>query len=102
MLRFKDKVSDENTSLCLKVIRYLFLWNVKSYDNKSYNILREEVYEEKFCYSLRCFKLRQRYQLSELNKNDYFVVRIYIYIYIYMRFYIINIIIGDFVRNERN
>ena len=49
----KDKVYDESTSLCLKVIKYLFLWNVKFYDNKSYNILQEEVYEEKFCYSLR-------------------------------------------------
>ena len=25
LLYFKDKVSDESTSLCLKVIRYLFL-----------------------------------------------------------------------------
>ena len=40
----KDKVSDESTSL-----------NVKFYDYESYNILREEVYEEKFYYSLRCF-----------------------------------------------
>ena len=55
MLRFKDKASNESTSLCLKVIEYLFLWNVKFYDNESYNILREEVYEEKFCYSLRFF-----------------------------------------------
>ena len=55
MLRFKDKASDESTSLCLKVIKYLFLWNVKFYDNESYNILQEEVYEEKFCYSLRFF-----------------------------------------------
>ena len=31
------------------------LWNVKFYDYESYNIIREEVYEEKFCYSLRCF-----------------------------------------------
>ena len=51
----KDKVVDESISLCLKVIRYLFLWNVKFYDYESYNILREEVYEEKFCYSLRRF-----------------------------------------------
>ena len=68
MLCFKDKESNENvlvfckseasnesTSLYLKVIRYLFLWNIKSYDNESYNILREEVSEEKFCYSLRFF-----------------------------------------------
>ena len=55
LLCYKDKLSDENTSLCLKVIRYLFLWNVKFYDYESYNILREEVYEEKFCYSLRFF-----------------------------------------------
>ena len=55
LLLFEDKASDESTSLCLKVIRYLFLWNVKFYDNESYNILREEVYEEKFCYSLRFF-----------------------------------------------
>ena len=52
---YKDKAFDESTSLCLKVIRYLFLWNVKFYDYKSYNILWEEVNEEKFCYSLRCF-----------------------------------------------
>ena len=32
-----------------------FLWNVKFYDYESYNILQEEVYEEKLCYSLRCF-----------------------------------------------
>ena len=31
------------------------LWNVKFYNYESYNILREEVYEEKFYYSLRCF-----------------------------------------------
>ena len=31
------------------------LWNVKFYDYESYNILREEVYEEKFCYFLRYF-----------------------------------------------
>ena len=55
LLCFKGKASDESTSLCLKVIRYLFLWNVKFYDYESYNILREEVYEEKFCYSLRRF-----------------------------------------------
>ena len=55
MLCFKGKASDESTSLCLKVIGYLFLINVKFYDNESYNILREEVYEEKFCYSLRFF-----------------------------------------------
>ena len=51
----KSKASNESTSLYLKVIRYLFLWNIKSYDNESYNILREEVYEEKFCYSIRFF-----------------------------------------------
>ena len=51
----KDKAIDESTSLCLKVIRYLFLWNVKFYDNESYNTLREKVYEEKFCYFLRFF-----------------------------------------------
>ena len=51
----KSEASDESTSLYLEVIRYLFLWNVKFYDNESYNILREEVYEEKFCYSLRFF-----------------------------------------------
>ena len=31
------------------------LWDVKFYDYESYNILREEVYEEKICYSLICF-----------------------------------------------
>ena len=31
------------------------LWNVKFYDYESYNNLREEVYEENFCYSLKCF-----------------------------------------------
>ena len=56
------------------------LWNVKFYDYEIYNILREEVYKEKFCYSLRFFLLRQCYQLSDLNKNDYFVVRIYMYV----------------------
>ena len=30
------------------------LWNIKFYDYESYNILREEIYEEKFSYSLRC------------------------------------------------
>ena len=51
----KDKAADESTSLCLKVIRYQFLWNVKFYDYESYNILWEKVYEETFCYFLRCF-----------------------------------------------
>ena len=55
LLFYKDKASDESISLCLKVIRYLFLWNVKFYDYKSYNILWEEVYKEKFSYSARCF-----------------------------------------------
>ena len=50
LLCYKDKVSDESTSLCLKVIRYLFLWNVKFYDHESYSILWEEVYKEKFSY----------------------------------------------------
>ena len=50
LLCYKDKLSDENTSLCLKVIRYLFLWNVKFYDHESYSILWEEVYKEKFSY----------------------------------------------------
>ena len=31
------------------------LWSVKFYDYESYNIIREEVYEEKLCYSLRFF-----------------------------------------------
>ena len=51
----KDKAADESTSLCLKVIKYLFLWNVKFYDYESYNILWEEVYKEKFSYLARCF-----------------------------------------------
>ena len=50
LLCYKDKVSDKSTSLCLKVIRYLFLWNVKFYDYESYSILWEEVYKEKFSY----------------------------------------------------
>ena len=50
LLCYKDKVSEESTSLCLKVIRYLFLWNVKFYDHESYSILWEEVYKEKFSY----------------------------------------------------
>ena len=50
LLCYKDKVSDESTSLCLKVIRYLFLWNVKFYDHESYSIRWEEVYKEKFSY----------------------------------------------------
>ena len=50
LLCYKDKISDESTSLCLKVIRYLFLWNVKFYDHESYSILWEEVYKEKFSY----------------------------------------------------
>ena len=55
LLCYKDKVSDESTSLCLKVIRYLFLWNVKFYYHESYSILWEEVYKEKFSYQSRCF-----------------------------------------------
>ena len=50
LLCYKDKVSNESTSLCLKVIRYLFLWNVKFYDHESYSILLEEIYKEKFSY----------------------------------------------------
>ena len=50
LLYYKDKSSDESTSLCLKVIRYLFLWNVKFYDHERYSILWEEVYKEKFFY----------------------------------------------------
>ena len=50
LLCYKDKVSNESTSLCLKVIRYLFLWNVKFYDHESYSILWEEIYKEKFSY----------------------------------------------------
>ena len=58
MLRFKDKASNESTSLCLKVIKYMFLWNVKFYDNESYNILREEVYEEKFYLFFKIFLVK--------------------------------------------
>ena len=50
LLCYKSKVSDKSTSLCLKVIRYPFLWNVKFYDHESYSILWEEVYKEKFSY----------------------------------------------------
>ena len=50
LLYYKDKVSDESTSLYLKVLRYLFLWNVKFYDHESYSILWEEVYKERFSY----------------------------------------------------
>ena len=50
--------------------------------------------------------LRWSYQLSDLSQNDYFAMRIYIYIYIYIYvciwFQAINIVFGDFVRNERN
>ena len=31
-----------------------YLWNVKFYNCKNYNILREEVYKEKSSYSSRC------------------------------------------------
>ena len=50
LLYYKDKASNESTSLCLKVIRYLFLWNVKFYDHERYSILWEEVYKEKCSY----------------------------------------------------
>ena len=50
LLYYNDKTSDENISLRLKVIRYLFLWNVKFYDHERYNILWKEVYKEKFSY----------------------------------------------------
>ena len=50
LLYYNDKTSDENISLRLKVIRYLFLWNVKFYDHERYSILWEEVYKEKFSY----------------------------------------------------
>ena len=38
-----------------KLLDIYSLWNVKFYDYESYNILRGEVYEEKFCYSLIYF-----------------------------------------------
>ena len=50
LLYYNDKASDENTSLRLKVIRYLFLWNVKFYDHERYSILWKEVYKENFSY----------------------------------------------------
>ena len=50
LLCYKYKVSDESASLYLKVIRYLFLWNVKFYDHERYSILWKEVYKEKFSY----------------------------------------------------
>ena len=50
LLYYNDKTSDENISLRLKVIRYLFLWNVKFYDHERYSILWKEVYKEKFSY----------------------------------------------------
>ena len=50
LLYYKDTASDESTNLRLKVIRYLFLWNVKFYDHERYRILWEEVYTEKFSY----------------------------------------------------
>ena len=50
LLCYKSKVSDKSTSLCLKVIRYLFLWNVKFYDHERYSILWKEVYKENFSY----------------------------------------------------
>ena len=50
LLYYDDKASDENTSLRLEIIRYLFLWNVKFYDHERYSILWKEVYKEKFSY----------------------------------------------------
>ena len=57
LLCFKDKESDEKVLVFCKdkVFDKSTSLNVKFYDYESYNILREEVYEEKFCYSLRCF-----------------------------------------------
>ena len=67
LLCYKDKVSDESTSLCLKVIRYLFLWNVKFYDHESYSILWEEAYKEKFLISQDVSSLIQSCRLSNLS-----------------------------------
>ena len=44
LLYYKDTTFDESTNLRLKVIIYLFLWNVKFYDHERYRILWEEVY----------------------------------------------------------
>ena len=63
----KDKTSNESTSLCLKVIKYLFLWNVKFYDHESYNILWEEVIKKIFLIRQVVSSLRQSYQLSNLS-----------------------------------
>ena len=61
-----------------------YLWNVKFYDYKSYNILREKVYEEKFCYSLRCFWLKTKlpiilFKLKWLFCNENIYVCMYVY-----------------------
>ena len=57
------------------------LWNFKFYDYESYIILGEEVYEEKFDYSLRCFEFKTNlliiwFKLKWLfcNENTYILI----------------------------
>ena len=57
----KDKAADESTSLCLKVIRYLFLWNVKFYDYESYNIYEKKFIRKIFLICHDISSLRQSY-----------------------------------------
>ena len=63
-LFFKDKSFWSSIILKIKLLVEAYvkklsdicsLRNVKFYDYESYNILWEEVYKEKFCYSLRGF-----------------------------------------------
>ena len=99
---FKDKESNEKVLVfykdktLMKVQGYVkklsdiyFLWNVKFYGYKSYNILWEEVYEEKLCYSLRCFKFKTKlpiiwFKLQWLfcNENIYMYICIYVCMYV--------------------
>ena len=67
LLYYKDKVSDESTSLRLKINRYLFLWNVKFYDHKSYNIYEKKFIEKSFLISQDVPSLIQSCQLSDLS-----------------------------------
>ena len=67
LLYYNDKDSDENTSLRLKVIRYLFLWNVKFMTMKDMVFYEKKFIKKSFLISQDVSSLIQSCRLFDLS-----------------------------------
>ena len=67
LLCYKDKVSNESTSLCLKVIRYLFLWTLSFITMKVIVFYEKKFIKKSFLIRQDVSSLIQSCQLSDLS-----------------------------------